>query len=41
MRRQFKPVKRGVERSEYEEKVRRRGGEETRGDETKGATDLE
>lgn len=32
MRRQFKPVKRGVERSEYEEKVRRRGG---RGEETK------
>lgn len=33
MRRQLKPVKRGVERSEYEEKVRRRGGE--RGEETK------
>lgn len=47
MRRQLKPVKRGVERSEDEEKVRRRreqmggGGDERRIDETKGATDSE
>ena len=45
MRRQLKPVKRGVERSEYvrggESKAARGGGKERRGDETKGATDSE